>query len=167
MKTLLILRHAKSSWKGEALPDHDRPLNKRGKEDAPRMGKLLRDEDLVPNLILSSDARRARSTTELVVEESHYEGEVIYSRDLYAAESEACIEALAQMGGEAACVLIVGHNPGLEELLQDLTGEYLPLPTAALAQVTLPINHWSELGASDQAETARGKLVNSWRPKEI
>jgi len=99
MKTLLILRHAKSSWKDEALPDHDRPLNKRGKEDAPRMGKLLHDEDLVPELILSSDARRARSTTELVVEESHFEGEVIYSRDLYAAEPETCMEALAQMAG--------------------------------------------------------------------
>ena len=167
MKTLLILRHAKSSWKDEALPDHDRPLNKRGKEDAPRMGKLLRDEDLVPDLILSSDARRAHSTTELVVEESRYDGEIIYSRDLYAAESEACMEALAQMGGEANCVMIVGHNPGLEELIQDLTGEYLPLPTAALAQVTLPINRWSELGASAQGESIQGKLVNLWRPKEM
>jgi phosphohistidine phosphatase len=166
MKTLLILRHAKSSWKDEALPDHDRPLNKRGKEDAPRIGKLLHDEDLVPDLILSSDARRARSTAELVIEESHYEGEVIYSRDLYAAEAEACIEALAQMGGDAACVMIVGHNPGLEELLQDLTGEYLPLPTAALAQVSLSINHWSEL-AGDQGDVPQGKLVNLWRPKEI
>ena len=166
MKTLLILRHAKSSWKDETLPDHDRPLNKRGKEDAPRMGKLLHDKDLVPDLILGSDAQRARDTTELVVEESHFDGEIIFSRDLYAAEAEACIEALAQMGGEAACVMIVGHNPGLEELLQDLTGEYMPLPTAALAQVTLPINHWSEL-AGEQGDGPQGKLVNLWRPKDI
>jgi phosphohistidine phosphatase len=167
MKTLLILRHAKSSWKDEALPDHDRPLNKRGKEDAPRMGKLLLDEDLIPDLILSSDALRTRTTTELVVEESHFDGEIIYSRDLYAAESETCIQVLAEMGGEARCVMIVGHNPGLEELLQDLTGEYMPLPTAALAQVNLAIDHWSELAASELEDTPQGKLVNLWRPKEI
>lgn len=167
MKTLLILRHAKSSWKDDALPDHDRPLNKRGKTDAPRMGKLLRDEDLVPDLILSSDARRARSTAELVAEESHYDGEITFLRDLYAAEAEAYLNALARLGDEAACVLIVGHNPGLEELLQDLTGEYQPLPTAALAQVTLPMKHWSELVADSQTAGSQGKLVNLWRPKDL
>lgn len=167
MKTLLILRHAKSSWKDEAISDHDRPLNKRGKADAPRMGKLLRDEDLVPDLILSSDARRARATAELVAEESHFEGELFWLRDLYAAEAGAYLEALAQMGGDAARVLIVGHNPGLEELLQELTGEYQPLPTAALAQVSLPLQHWSELGSDPDAPDIQGKLVNLWRPKEL
>jgi phosphohistidine phosphatase len=66
MKTLFILRHAKSSWKEQDLPDHDRPLNKRGKKDAPRMGKLLTDEDLIPDLIMSSTAARAKKTAELV-----------------------------------------------------------------------------------------------------
>lgn len=167
MKTLLILRHAKSSWKDDELPDHDRPLNKRGKQDAPRMGKLLRDEDLIPDLILSSDAERARATAELVVEECHYEGEITYLRDLYAAEAEAYLEALAQLGGESPRVMVVGHNPGLEELVQDLTGEYQPLPTAALAQVALPLDHWSELDPNAQVEIAPGKLVNLWRPKDL
>lgn len=167
MKTLLILRHAKSSWKDEAMPDHDRPLNKRGKADAPRMGKLLREEDLVPDLILSSDARRARATAQMVAEESRYEGEMVFLRDLYAAEAGAYLQALAQMGGEAERILIVGHNPGLEELLQDLTDEYQPLPTAALAQVTLPIQHWSELEADLEAPGVQGKLVNLWRPKQL
>jgi phosphohistidine phosphatase len=167
MKTLLILRHAKSSWKDDTLPDHDRPLNKRGKADAPRMGKLLRDEDLVPDLILSSDALRARATAELAAEESHYEGEITFLRDLYAAEPEAYLDALAQMGGEAARVMLVGHNPGLEELLQELTGEYQPLPTAALAQVSLPLSHWSELGPDPEAAGMQGKLVNLWNPKDL
>jgi phosphohistidine phosphatase len=167
MKTLLILRHAKSSWKDDALPDHDRPLNKRGKADAPRMGKLLRDEDLVPDLILSSDARRARATAELAAEESHFEGEITFLRDLYAAEPEAYLDALAQMGGEAACVMVVGHNPGLEELLQELTGEYQPLPTAALAQVSLPLDRWSDLSAEPEAAGVQGKLVNLWNPKDL
>jgi phosphohistidine phosphatase len=167
MKTLLILRHAKSSWKDESLPDHDRPLNKRGKQDAPRMGKLLRDEGLIPDLILSSDARRARATIELVAQECRYDGEIVFLRELYAAEPEAYLEALAQRGGDAASVMIVGHNPGLEELLEELTGERLPLPTAALAQVTLPIEHWSELGANARDDMPQGKLVNLWRPKDL
>ena len=154
MKTLLIQRHAKSSWKDDTLPDHDRPLNKRGKEDAPRMGKLLREQDLVPELILSSDARRTHQTTELIIEESGFDGEVNFLRDLYAAAPEAYIDALVRMGGEAARVMVVGHNPGLEELVEQLTGEYMPLPTAALAQVTLPINHWSDL-AGDQGDASR------------
>jgi phosphohistidine phosphatase len=167
MKTLLILRHAKSSWKDDTLPDHDRPLNKRGKADAPRMGKLLRDEDLLPDLILSSDAHRARATAELVAEEIHYEGEIAFLRDLYAAEPEAYLDALKRLGGEAACVMVVGHNPGLEELLQELTGEYQPLPTAALAQVSLPMSHWSELVADLEAAGMQGKLVNLWNPKDL
>jgi phosphohistidine phosphatase len=167
MKTLLILRHAKSSWKDETLPDFDRPLNKRGQEDAPRMGKLLHDQGLVPDLILGSDARRAVATAQLAAEEAHYEGEIIFLNDLYAAEPEAYLAALAGQGGEAACVMVVGHNPGLEELLEQLTGEYQPLPTAALAQVSLPIEHWSELDPSAENEIAQGKLVNIWRPKDL
>ena len=167
MKTLLILRHAKSSWKDETLPDFDRPLNKRGQEDAPRMGKLLHNEGLVPDLIISSDAQRARTTAELVAEESHYEGEIVFLRDLYAAEPEAYLDALARLGGETACVMIVGHNPGLEELLQELTGELQPLPTAALAQVALQLEHWSELDPSAQNDIPQGKLVNLWRPKDL
>jgi phosphohistidine phosphatase len=153
---LLILRHAKSSWKDEALPDHDRPLNKRGKEDAPRMGKLLRDEDLVPDLILSSDARRTRSTTELVVEESHYDGEIIYSRELYAAESETCMEALAQMGGDAACVMIVGQTRGWKSCYKTLpasTSRCLPLRwrrshCQSTTGASLPVTRQILLGAS-------------------
>ena len=81
MKTLLVLRHAKSSWKEDSLPDRERPLNKRGQEDAPKMGALLRKQDLLPDLVLSSPALRARSTAELVIEESGYDGEVEFRED--------------------------------------------------------------------------------------
>jgi phosphohistidine phosphatase len=162
MKTLLILRHAKSSWKDESLPDHDRPLNKRGKEEAPRMGRLIRELGLTPDLILSSTAKRARTTAELVAEEAGYEGEIILSRDLYATGPDAFIEALAGLEDAYQRVMVVGHNPGLEELLEALTGEYQPLTTAALAQVRLEIDRWNEL--TDDVE---GKLINVWVPKEL
>ena len=85
MKTLLLLRHAKSSWKDGDLDDHDRPLNKRGKRDAPRMGQLLRDQDLLPELILTSSARRCRKTAEHVIQSSGYRGETRITGELYEA----------------------------------------------------------------------------------
>ncbi len=162
MKTLLIMRHAKSSWKDDTLPDHDRPLNKRGKQDAPRMGKLLQEKGLVPELMISSTARRAQKTAQLVAEESGYEGEIQLERDLYAFEPAAYLEELARIEDHYQIVLIVGHNPGLEELLEQFTGEYLHLPTAALAQVNLPVESWSDLD-----EETQGQLANLWRPKEL
>jgi phosphohistidine phosphatase len=162
MKTLLILRHAKSSWKDDHLPDHDRPLNKRGKQDAPRMGKLLQEKGLVPDLIISSTAKRAQKTAQLVAEESGYDGEIQFDRDLYAFEAAAYLEKLAQIGDQVQIVLLVGHNPGLEELLEQFTGEYLRMPTAALAQVNLSVSSWSDIDEDTQVQ-----LANVWRPKEL
>ncbi len=162
MKTLLVLRHAKSSWKDPDLADHDRPLNKRGKRDAPRMGGLMREQGLEPELILCSTAKRARLTAEAVVEECGYEGEMWLDRDLYSFDYEPYLEALAALPDEYGCVMVVGHNPAMEELIEALTGEYLRLPTAALAELHLPVESWEQL---DEVED--GVLVNLWRPKEL
>lgn len=162
MKTLLILRHAKSSWKRSELADHDRPLNKRGKHDAPRMGKLLMDEELIPELIISSTAERAKKTTELLANEMGYTGEIVYDRDLYAAWPEAYIETLCVLPDDYETVMVVGHNPGLEDLLEMLTDEVERMPTAALAQVSLPIENWRELSFD-----IKGELIYIWRPKEL
>ena len=162
MQTLLILRHGKSSWKHPGLADHDRPLNKRGLRDAPRMGRLLRDEDLVPDRIVSSTAVRARTTAELVADELGYHGTVECSRDLYLASVPDIIRVLGNVGGDASRLLVVGHNPGHEELVAALTGGVAALPTAALAQVDLDVDVWSELTTS-----TRGRLVNLWRPREL
>lgn len=161
MKTLLILRHAKSSWKHPGLADHDRPLNKRGRRDALRVGRLLRGKSLTPGLILSSTAKRARETAEAVAEESGYEGEIEFKPEFYAAGPEAYLRALRALSDDYESAMIVGHNPGLEELLETLTGESETLPTATLAQVKLPLERWRQLG-----EDTEGALVNLWRPKE-
>lgn len=162
MKTLLILRHAKSSWEDASLPDHDRPLSKRGKRDAPRMGRLLKEEGLRPDLILSSTAKRARRTAEAVAEECGYEDEVRLNRDLYAAGPEEILHVLKGLAEDPERVMVVGHNPGLEELVSGLTGEEERMPTAALAQVRLVIEAWNELD-----EDTHGALVNVWRPREL
>jgi phosphohistidine phosphatase len=162
MKTLLVLRHAKSSWREAELADHDRPLNKRGKRDAPRMGELMRAEGLLPDLILTSSARRALTTAELVAEASGYDGEIQVSRDLYAAGPEEFIDALCALPDELETVMVVGHNPGLEELVEALTEESSAMPTAALAQVELKIVRWVDL-----QEEGGGRLVNLWLPRNL
>ncbi len=162
MKTLLILRHAKSSWQNMHLADHDRPLNERGKADAPRMGRLLKQEELVPDLIISSSAERALATAEAVALACGYETEIEVTRQLYHAYPDSYCDVLHTRGGKQERVMVVGHNPGIEELIEALTGQVEQMPTAALAQVQLDITHWKEL-----TPEPTGKLVNLWRPKEL
>lgn len=162
MKTLLILRHAKSDWSDSSLSDHDRPLNDRGKHDAPRMGELLRRQNLLPDLILSSTAKRARQTTRLLSEAAGYSGEIQWLESLYAAPPSAYLKACSGLPDSVQTVMVVGHNPGLEELLAGLTGELQSLPTAALAEVELPIESWQEL-----RNPVRGRLLHLWKPKAL
>jgi phosphohistidine phosphatase len=162
MKTLLILRHAKSSWKEPSQADHDRPLNERGKRDAPRIGLLLVEQSLVPDVIVSSTAKRARKTAELVARNSGYDGQIQFHQELYLATRETYIRVIRQLDNVHSRALVVGHNPGLQELLEALSGQPAELPTAALAQVSLEIAAWDQLEAN-----GRGVLVNLWRPKEL
>lgn len=162
MKRLFLLRHAKSSWKDPALTDHDRPLNKRGRRDAPRMGKLLSDEDLVPDLILSSTALRARTTAELAAEACGYSGPLELSEDLYHADVPTFLAVLQDLFYDDTSVLIVSHNPGISEFLYALTGQSEEMPTASLALVELDIESWWQLDS-----TTKGKLIRVWRPREL
>jgi phosphohistidine phosphatase len=162
MKTLLVLRHAKSSWSDGSLADHDRPLNERGERDAPRMGDLVRQHRLVPDLIISSDAVRARMTAEALAETAGYKGAIRFEPLLYAAAPDDILVVLRAAEPNAKTVMIVGHNPGLEALVGHLTGERQDMPTAALAQIELPIDQWRDLD-----ESVRGTLVDLWRPKEV
>jgi len=163
MKTLLVLRHAKSSWGDPGLEDHERPLNKRGKKTAPRMGKLLREEGLVPDLVVSSTAVRAKTTTEAVLEKAKYKGKTRYDERLYPGGPSAILEVLREIEADGVdCVLIVGHNPGQEELIRALTGREEAFPTAALARIELPIEKWKDLDS-----TVVGTLTKIWRPKEL
>src|SRR4029453_3692753 len=122
MKTLLLLRHAKASWKDEGLDDHDRPLNKRGKRDAPRMGQLLKNENLLPDFLVAASARRARKTGGDVIQHSGYRGETRSTGELYNAGQDELLALVAGLPVAAKRVLLIGHNPGLEELLEALTG---------------------------------------------
>lgn len=164
IKTLLILRHAKSSWKFPDLADHERPLNKRGKRDAPKIGNLLKEKDLVPDLIISSTAVRAERTAKMVAKASRYKGNVALTNSLYAAGADAYIDVLRNLQDKYNIVLVVGHNPGLEELVKILSGEeHHIMPTCALAHVRLDIQSWSHIVQM----TGKGRLVRLWNPHEL
>jgi phosphohistidine phosphatase len=162
MKTLLLLRHAKSDWSNPELADHERPLNQRGKRDARRVGRLLQDEQLLPDLILTSTAKRTRRTVKGLVPAVSYAGKIKAKRELYLAGPEAYLEVLRAVPDRYQRVMVVGHNPGLEEWVEQLTGTATILPTAALAQVLLPIKRWRDLG-----EDTKGELRGVWRPREL
>lgn len=162
MKTLLLLRHAKSSWKDTDLDDHDRPLNKRGKRDAPRMGQLLRDENLLPDLIVCSSAKRTWRTAELVAEAAGYRGETRITSDAYEANADKLLTLVQSFPDSAHRILLIGHNPGLEELLERLTGQYRPLSTGALACLHFSQEKWAEINSE-----VRGELQHLWQPREL
>ncbi|MHB8968983.1 MAG: SixA phosphatase family protein [Pirellulaceae bacterium] len=161
MKTLLILRHAKSSWQDEQIPDHDRPLNKRGKRDAPRIGERLQQANLQPDLIISSTAKRARKTATHVAKPCGYPGHIELDGTLYLAPPESYLVAIHKIDDQVRCALVVGHNPGLEQLLALLTGHNAHLPTAALAHVQLEIEAWHDVNSQ-----TRGVLIDLWQPDE-
>ena len=162
MKTLLILRHGKSSWKYNDLADHDRPLKRRGKEDAEKMGKHILKNDLVPQLIISSSATRARRTARLVAYASGYGSEIVKDHSIYMAGPGDIIRTLQKVNDDTKRVMIVGHNPGLEDLLANLTENYYALPTCALAHIDLPITSWSEIN-----KEVKGNLVKLWVPRQL
>ena len=126
------------------------------------MGELVREYGLTPDVVISSDAVRARLTAEAVVEAARYAGEILLDPRLYLAGPADILSLLRTVGEKAETVMIVGHNPGLEELVAQLTDEWQDLPTAALAQIVLPIDRWRDLNLS-----TRGTLLGHWRPKEL
>jgi phosphohistidine phosphatase len=158
MKTVLLLRHAKSDWGDPSLADFDRPLAKRGLKDAPRMGRVLADFNHVPDRILSSPARRARQTTELVAEACGYQKSIEWHEPFYGGTSQDLIEALKRLPDAVDYALLVGHNPTMEETVVDLLtnsqSEWndelaVKMPTAALACLNLSITDWDDLEPGD------------------
>jgi phosphohistidine phosphatase len=147
MKKLLLLRHAKSSWADASLPDFERPLNERGQRSAPLIGKFMRQRKIQPDLIICSPARRTRETIALVLEAAGIQTETRYDERIYEATTSRLIEIISEIEDDKREVMLVGHNPGFENLLERLTGQAERMPTAALAMVILNADTWSEAAA--------------------
>jgi phosphohistidine phosphatase len=157
------MRHAKSSWEDPTIPDHDRPLNNRGKNDAPRMGKLLKEINLIPDILISSTAKRAEMTAKKVAKSCQYRKDIIFKSSLYSANPSTLVKELKMIKEEGNhTALLVGHNPAVEEFVEYLTDKIEILPTSAVVQIELPINKWNDLD-----NKTKGSIVNVWRPKEL
>jgi len=167
VKRVLLLRHAKSSWKDASLADHDRPLSGRGRAAAKAIGRHLGDEGVQPRLVLCSTAKRARETL-LRIEPALGRHEVRAERQLYGASADALLARLRRLPDKVDTVLVIGHNPGLQDLAlalaaagpaRDQVAE--KYPTAALATLELVGEHWRELGPGG------AELVAFVRPRDL
>ncbi|MGH1353827.1 MAG: SixA phosphatase family protein [Thalassovita sp.] len=159
---LILMRHAKSDWDNPLQADHARPLNGRGRKSARAMGEWLRDRKELPMMTLSSDARRTQETVEAV----GFGGDVRFQRDLYHAGPEVMLRALKK-AGEATCILMVGHNPGIAEFAERLVQtapshpRFYDYPTCATLIVEFELAHWSDL------KWGMGSEVTFTIPREV
>jgi phosphohistidine phosphatase len=147
MKTLYIVRHAKSSWKDSALSDFDRPLNKRGKRDVPDMGARLKALNILPDILISSPANRALTAAKGIAEQIGYPFTRIVEEDgLYHASSRSIIQLIANTDNKRDSLMIFGHNPGFTYLINELSDFYLNnLPTTGICGIEFPIDSWKAL----------------------
>jgi len=167
-KQLLILRHAKSAWSTDADNDFERPLNKRGLQDAPKMGRWLRNSGLYPDHVISSPAMRAWQTVAGVCQTLQYPIEnVDFDQRFYLADRRMLFRVIKEIPDTSSSLLVVGHNPGMEDLIEYLLGDDTPitddgklLPTATLFVIELT-RDWSSL------KQGQGKLKLCQRPKLV
>ena len=174
------MRHAKSSWANSGISDHERPLNKRGLSDTPKMAKLLVEKKVVPQRLFYSSARRTTMTAELLTDQFEGRDAVgggqflkdhkIEVDELYHAPWSTYVDLLTQLaasenGKSLSSVMLLGHNPGIEVLIEQLTGDCESIPTATIAWLELASDDW---GDSRKLISSGGfELMDLWRPKEI
>jgi phosphohistidine phosphatase len=146
MKTLYLARHAKSYWKDQSISDFDRPLNSRGKRDAPFMGEVLNDKKIKPDLIISSPVKRTKKTAiEIAVKIGYPEKKILYNEELYEASSNTLLKVIKKVDEKYDSVMLFGHNPGLTLLNNHISNHYIDnIPTCGIVALQLD-KKWSEI----------------------
>jgi phosphohistidine phosphatase len=162
MRTLYLLRHAKSSWKDDSLRDFDRPLKGRGREAAEQIGQVLGAEKLRTLLVISSPAVRARETTQLVLKSAGLTIDPRFDERIYEADVPALLEVVSSIPDSASTAMLVGHNPGFENLLAYLTGDDRHMPTCALARI-----EFADVGSWSEVSEGAGRLDWFVTPKDL
>ncbi len=160
MKTLYLLRHAKSSWDDSSVSDFDRTLNSRGEKAAPFVGSLMKERGMTPEVIISSPAKRAKQTAKLVAKAAGFPSKISYDERIYEASTARLLAVIGEIADDVDSALLVGHNPGMESLIWYLTGKMEPMPTAALAVIELNVDSWSDVVEGG------GVLITVIRPKD-
>ncbi len=151
MKHLYLIRHAKSDWNDESKSDFDRGLNKRGKKAVLTMAKDLKEKEVMPNLILSSSAKRAKLTAKGLAKEIGYDGEIKYIDALYMSKPETMRKLIKEVDDKHGTLFVVGHNPEITELTNMLIDDYIDnVPTLGIVALKVPINHWKKFFTGDE-----------------
>jgi phosphohistidine phosphatase len=161
MRILYLLRHAKSSWNDATLRDFDRPLKKRGREAAARIGQRIAAENLSDPLVICSPAVRTRETAQLVLESAKLQIEPNFDKRIYEASLRELVQIVTEIADDAEVAIMIGHNPGFEELLSFLTAEHRRMPTCALAKIVFGDVSWKNVRAGE------GSLEWFIAPKEL
>lgn len=158
----MLMRHAKSDWDSDAVDDHSRPLNDRGVRSANRMGEVLRDLGLIPGLVISSTATRARSTAELARLSGGWDSRLVLDERLYGASFPEVLRIAAEHGGDHDRILLVGHEPTWSQVVHHLTGARAAMRTATCADVEVSIPRWDAL-----SNATSGTLVTLLQPRHF
>ena len=154
MKTVIVFRHAKAEWGAPDEADHDRPLSGRGRSDASRMGRFLSRAGPVPERIISSSAKRARTTLKEAMDAGEWASPVEVTREFYGASPQSVLLRLQAVDEEVDSILLVGHEPTWSELAGALSGgASIKIQTAAMARIDFPVASWTEL------DFGRGTLI--------
>lgn len=162
MKTLILMRHAKSDWSQSGLADHDRPLNQRGKRAAPAMAEHARDAGLRVDVILASSAVRVQETVDLLRQQWAEGAELMTCRSLYLASPQQIMQEVNALHASWQSALVVAHNPGISALASILAARAVEMPTAAMAVFRITTDSWQVPLSSTAAE-----LLEFWKPKEL
>lgn len=159
MKKLYIIRHAKSSWSDAELNDFERPLNKRGKANAPMMGERLKEKGVMPDIIISSPAKRAKSTAEMIAKEVGYEKKVLFDENIYESSVDELRKILTCINDENSTAFLFGHNPELNMLVDYYVKFYENIPTCGVVEIEFSCESWAEI------EPKNAKLISFDYPK--
>ena len=163
MKTLFLVRHAKSSWDNPGLADDERPLNARGERDAPRMGKRLVSRNVKPDILVSSPALRAHTTAEKIAAEIGYSKDAIQTNEkLYFEGTDGMLDVIRSLAVEVNSAMLFGHNPMMTELVNDLANADIDnVPTCGIAEIQFDVESWEEF------DEAPGKMILFDYPKRV
>ena len=160
MKKVYLVRHAKSSWKDSSQDDFERPLNKRGKLDAPLMGAKLHDKKIVPDIILSSPALRAKTTAEIIAKKIEYKKEIVYKKNIYEASASTLHKILTKIADKNRVAFLFGHNPSLNELAEKYINFNENIPTCGIVEIEFDCDSWVDISVKN------AKMVSFDYPKK-
>jgi len=160
MKKLYIIRHAKSSRSDETLEDFERPLNKRGKENAPMIGERLKEKGIMPDIIISSPAKRAKSTAEMIAKEIGYKKKILFDENIYEASVDELRKIIRAIDDKNSAAFLVGHNPSLNDLANYYVHHEVNIPTCGIVEIAFECDTWADI------EPKNAKLLSFEYPKK-